>query len=99
MEIIFLTIFLIVAIGGSLIFSIYIGVMNDRCKYRIKKVTVGTKDEYYVQKHFLFFWYTCQEEYYPGDYEEICFDTLEEAKKYIEKRKEKIDKKTEYIYY
>lgn len=70
-----------------------------RYEYRIKKVTVGTKDEYYIQKHFLFFWYTCQIETYPGDYEEICFDTLEEAKKYIEKQKEKIDKKTEYIYY
>ena len=74
--------------------------MKNRHKYRIKKVTVGTKDEYYIQKHFLFFWYTCQEDlHWPGDYEEVSFDTLEEAEKYIEKQKERIDKKTEYFYY
>lgn len=74
---------------------------SGKHKYRIKKVTVGTKDEYYIQKHhFLFFWYTCQELQWAGGYEEVCFDTLLEAKKYIdEKRKEKIDKKIEYIYY
>ena len=73
---------------------------NEKHKYRIKKVTVGTKDEYYVQKHLLFFWYTCQEDlHWPGDYEEVSFDTLEEAEKYIEKQKEKLDKKTEYFYY
>lgn len=76
-----------------------ISAVKNRHEYRIKKVTVGTKDEYYIQKHFLFFWYTCQVETYPGDYEEVCFDTLEEAKKYIEKQKEKIDKKIEYFYY
>lgn len=81
------------------IYAIMVGVMNDRCKYRIKKVTVGTKDKYYVQKHFLFFWYTCQVDYWPGDYEDVCFDTREEAEKYIKKQKEKIDKKTEYFYY
>ena len=74
--------------------------MKNRHKYRIKKVTVGTKDKYYIQKHFLFFWYTCQEDlHWPGDYEEVSFDTLEEAEKYIEKQKERIDKKTEYFYY
>lgn len=73
--------------------------MKNRHKYRIKKVTVGTKDKYYVQKHLLFFWYTCQELQWPGDYEEVCFDTLGEAEKYIEKQKEKIDKKTKYFYY
>lgn len=102
---IFLTIFLIVAIA-AIIFCIYAvfyavikGTMKESHKYRIKKVTVGTKDEYYVQKHFLFFWYTCQELQWAGGYEEVCFDTLEEAKKYIEKQKEKVDKKIDYFYY
>lgn len=72
---------------------------SGKHKYRIKKVTIGTKDEYYIQKHFLFFWYTCQELQWAGGFEEVCFDTLEEAEKYIEKQKEKIDKKIEYIYY
>ena len=73
--------------------------MKNKYKYRIKKVTVGTKDEYYIQKHFLFFWYTYQELQWAGGYEEVSFDTLEEAEKYIEKQKEKIDKKIEYFYY
>lgn len=72
---------------------------SGKHKYRIKKVTVGTKDEYYIQKHFLFFWYTYQELQWAGGYEEVSFDTLEEAEKYIEKQKEKIDKKIEYFYY
>lgn len=75
------------------------GIVMEKHKYRIKKVTIRTKDEYYVQKHLLFFWYTCQELQWAGGYEEVCFDTLLEAEKYIEKQKEKIDKKTEYFYY
>lgn len=104
---IFLLIYLIFAVAVIVfcISAIIKGIMTERHKYRIKKVTIGTKDEYYIQKHFLFFWYTCQELQWAGGYEEycyyeeVCFDTLEEAKKYIEKQKEKIDKKTEYIYY
>lgn len=99
---IFLLIYFIFAVT-IIIFCISVvikGIMMERRhKYRIKKVTIGTKDEYYIQKHFLFFWYTCQELQWAGGYEEVCFNTLEEAEKYIEKQKEKIDKKTEYIYY
>lgn len=86
----------IFAVSVILIIS---AVRSGKHKYRIKKVTIGTKDEYYIQKHFLFFWYTCQELQWAGGYEKVCFDTLEKAEKYIEKQKEKIDKKIEYIYY
>lgn len=94
---IFLTIFFFIFAWTA--FMVCAVIKMERHKYRVKKVTIGTKDEYYVQKHFLFFWYTCQELQWAGGYEEVCFDTLLEAEKYIEKQKEKIDKKTEYIYY
>lgn len=72
--------------------------MKNKYEYRIKKVTVGTKDKYYIQKHFLFFWYTCEALLCESGYKEF-FDTLEEAKKYIEIQKEKTYKKIEYFYY
>ena len=98
---VFLLIYLIFAVAVIVfcISAIIKGIMMGQHKYRVKKVTIGTKDEYYVQKHFLFFWYTCQELQWAGGYEEVCFDTLLEAEKYIGKQKEKIDKKNEYIYY
>ena len=51
--------------------------VKNKYEYRIKKVTVGTKDKYYIQKHFLFFWYTCEALLCESGYKEF-FDTLEE---------------------
>ena len=95
--------YLLYLLAALVIIILVLSVSISMKNYRIKKVTVGTKDKYYIQKHLLFFWYTCQELQWAGGYEEVCFDTLREAKEYIEKQKEKIDKnknkKTEYFYY